>query len=387
MHATTSTIPTIDAAIIGGGIAGAWALNLLTARGYNAILLEAAHLGCDQTLASQGMVHGGLKYALSGSVTGASEAIAGMPQRWRACLNNDDDVKLSGAKLLADRYFMFAADNVLGRLTSFFASRSLRGRIDKVPPAEWPEAFHGFNGVVYALNDFVLDTPDLLTRLTHGLESKVFKLTATADTVTAATDSGYVLTLEDTQLHVAHLISCAGNGSDALLQALDIPDIRVQHRPLKQVVVRPRHDTPLFAHCLTGIASAEPRLTITAHRNEHGLIWYLGGQIATQGVDRSDQDQIAMAKQELAVCVPWLDWQGAQYDVLNVDRAEPRQKTGLKPDQAFVHRVGDFIQCFPTKLTLAPDMGDRLLRAMDPPKHRHEFKTRHPRAGIGRAPW
>ena len=56
----------IDVAIIGGGIAGTWLLRLLSQKGYNAILLEQNELGCGQTLASQGMVHGGLKYALTG---------------------------------------------------------------------------------------------------------------------------------------------------------------------------------------------------------------------------------------------------------------------------------------------------------------------------------
>ena len=88
MQQDTAGQNSIDAAIIGGGIAGTWALNLLRKQGYNVILLEAEALGCGQTLASQGMVHGGLKYALSGVLTGASEAIADMPERWRACLGS-----------------------------------------------------------------------------------------------------------------------------------------------------------------------------------------------------------------------------------------------------------------------------------------------------------
>ena len=82
-----------------------------------------------------------------------------------------------------------------------------------------------------------------------------------------------------------------------------------------------------------------------------------------------------------------MDWQGAEFDVLTIDRAEPKQSSGLKPDEAYVRRVGDFIQCFPTKLTLAPDMGDRLLQAMEPPTANPQFNTQHPRATIGVPPW
>ena len=387
MHVSNPPEQSIDAAIIGGGIAGVWALDLLLAKGYNAILLEADSLGCDQTLASQGMIHGGLKYALSGNVTGASEAIADMPDRWRACLAGDDDVNLSGTRLLSAHYYMFADSSALGRLTAFFASKTLRGRIDKLKRQQWPSEFEGFSGVVYTLNDFVLDTADLLATLYRGHEHRTFRLAVDAQRISCAKTGGYNLRLDDTTVHVKQLISCAGNGSEALLKHLRVDEIEVQYRPLKQVVVKPTHQTPMYAHCLTGITSSEPRLTITSHSGDDGLIWYLGGQLATKGASRSDAEQIAAAAAELHNCVPWLDWQGAQYDVLTFDRAEPKQDSGLKPDQAYVRRVADFIQCFPTKLTLAPDMGDRLLAVMDPPVSSSPLTTEHPRAAIGKPPW
>ena len=38
----------------------------------------------------------------------------------------------------------------------------------------------------------------------------------------------------------------------------------------------------------------------------------------------------------------------------------------LKEDEAYVGRVGNFLQCYPTKLTLTPDLGDRVLRELSP---------------------
>jgi len=388
MQAQTSTDPIcIDAAIVGGGIAGAWALNLLRAKGYNAILLEAGALGQEQTLASQGMIHGGLKYALGGRMTGAAEAIAAMPTRWRACLRNDDPVALQGTRLLSAHYYMYAARTTLGRLTTFFASKALRGRIAPVPQSEWPDAFAGFDGVLYTLNDFVLDTADLLQQLTAPHADRVFRQRADAQTVTANPHGGYTLALADRVVHARQLICCAGNGSEALLHALNIEGIDVQYRPLKQVIVRPKHDVALYAHCLTGVTRSEPRLTITSHDTADGLVWYLGGQLATEGVARSDDEPIARAQHELQTCVPWLDWHDAAYELLTINRAEPRQHSGLKPDQAYVRRLGDFIQCFPTKLTLAPDMGDRLLAALDAPQSTDTLHSQHPLAVVGHAPW
>ena len=355
----------MDIAIIGGGIAGCWLLRLLTEKGYRAVLFEADKLGCDQTLASQGMIHGGLKYALSGRLTGASEAIAGMPDRWRQCLAGEDAVDLSGVPLLADTYHMFAQRTTLGRLTSFFASKALRGRVNRLEPRAWPESFSGFNGIVYDLNDFVLDVPALLQRLVSGLEHLTFNHRVDGRDI-SATGNRYQISLADNTFHADTLISCAGNGSNELTSALDLDSLKGQHRPLKQVIVKPKHGVRLNAHGVTGIASNEPRLTITSHGEGADLVWYVGGLLATTGVSRTDNQQIEFARSELEYCVPWLDWQGAEFATLDVDRAEPYQTSGLKPDEAYVGRVGNFLQCYPTKLTLTPDLGDRVLRELSP---------------------
>ena len=76
-----------------------------------------------------------------------------------------------------------------------------------------------------------------------------------------------------------------------LLQGLGLDAPRMQRRPLHQVIVRHRHPVPLYAHCLTGIRRSEPRLTITSHPDGAHWLWYLGGQIATDGVTRSAAEQ------------------------------------------------------------------------------------------------
>ena len=359
----------VDIAIIGGGIAGCWLLRLLTEKGYRAVLFEADELGCDQTLASQGMIHGGLKYALNGILTGASEAIAGMPDRWRRCLNGDDDVDLSGVPILAETYHMFAQRSTLGRLTTFFASKALRGRVNELDKAAWPDAFTGFNGIVYDLNDFVLDIPALLKHLVSGLEHLTYNARIDGRDISAQGNQ-YQIALEDITFQADTIISCAGNGSNAITGALELNELKAQHRPLKQVIVKPKHGVQLNAHCVTGITSNEPRLTITSHGVGNDLVWYVGGLLATTGVSRTDDEQIDFALRELKTCVPWLDWQGAEATTLDVDRAEPFQVGGLKPDEAYVARVGNFIQCFPTKLTLTPDLGDRVIAELAPASNR-----------------
>ncbi len=367
-----SRVIRLDALIVGGGIAGLWLVNLMTRLGYGAALLEAGALGCAQTLGSQGMIHGGLKYALAGRLTGASEAIAGMPARWRACLAGRGDVDLSGLAPLSEHYYLFAQAGSLGRLTTFFASRALRGRIRRLAANQYPAGLRSLDGVVYELDDFVLDAPDLLNRLLEPVADRVFRHRLQACELTA-TDSGWcwIPPGSDKEVHTSRVILCAGAGNGTLITGLGLDGPAMQLRPLKQVVVRHPDLDPLFAHCLTGISRPEPRLTITSHRdpeNANAWLWYLGGALATDGAKRSDEEQIDHARRELARCVPWVDWHGADLHCLTWDRAEPAQAGGRRPDEAFVSDVRGVLVCWPTKLTLAPDLGDRVLAHLDPPR-------------------
>ena len=55
----------------------------------------------------------------------------------------------------------------------------------------------------------------------------------------------------------------------------------------------------MFAHCLTNLSSTEPRMTITTHQKKDRKIWYIGGQLATEGAHFSDDVLIQKAKAEL----------------------------------------------------------------------------------------
>jgi glycerol-3-phosphate dehydrogenase len=59
----------LDLLIVGGGAAGLWILDTLFWRGARAVLLENDCLGSGQTISAQGIIHGGLKYTLQGSLT------------------------------------------------------------------------------------------------------------------------------------------------------------------------------------------------------------------------------------------------------------------------------------------------------------------------------
>ena len=129
-----------DILIVGGGIAGLWLNARLRRLGYATLLVENASLGGGQSLKSQGIIHGGAKYALHGALTGASEAIADMPRRWREAIEGSGELDLLGVRLLSEAHYLWSPGSLAGNLTSFFASKAVRGRVDQVKGEQLPPA-------------------------------------------------------------------------------------------------------------------------------------------------------------------------------------------------------------------------------------------------------
>jgi hypothetical protein len=236
------------------------------------------------------------------------------------------------------------------------------------------------------LNDFVLDTPALLAALRAPLAGHVYRHAVRPEDLTPGPDAT-TLALPGLRLVARRLGLAAGAGSGTLLPALGDNAPRMQRRPLHQVVVRHHYPHPLYAHCLTGIRRPEPRLTITSHRDQDGWLWYLGGQIAGDGVSMSAEELVAHARRELTACLPWIDWSDATMSTLRVDRAEPEQGEARRPDQAFCSAVGTAIVAWPTKLSLVPDLGDRLLDLLPPPTVSRAPPLPLPAATVGHPPW
>ena len=96
----------LDVAIFGGGVAGLWTLHRLRKLGYSAV-----------SIASQGILHGGTKYALTGKQTASSEAVAAMPAIWKSCLAGEGPIDLSNVKVLADNQLLWTSKNLGSKLT------------------------------------------------------------------------------------------------------------------------------------------------------------------------------------------------------------------------------------------------------------------------------
>src|SRR5688572_15603078 len=98
---SSSPIP-LDVLVFGGGVAGLWLLDELRRKGYSALLVEHRALGTGQTVGSQGIIHGGLKYMFDGNINPAAKAISEMPVIWREALEGKREPDLSGVPVRSD---------------------------------------------------------------------------------------------------------------------------------------------------------------------------------------------------------------------------------------------------------------------------------------------
>lgn len=357
-----------DVAIFGGGIAGLWLLNRLRKAGYSAMLFESGSLGGGQTSKAQGIIHGGMKYALQGVLTNEAQVMADMPGIWRACLEGRGEIDLSAVPVLSTKQYLWSPNKFTSKITGFLASQALTSKVEPLLKAQYPEVFQhpAFKGQVYALDEMVLDVPILMRELVKANQDLIFRIEPLCDEGCKFDEQGRMLSAtvymagKAVEINAQQFVFTAGAGNEVIVKKLKHPEVAMQRRPLHMVLVSMPFDYPLYAHCL-GLG-ARPRLTVTTHHMLDGrTVWYLGGQLAEDGVHRDSAAQIQAAREELHTLFPWLDFTHAEFATLMIDRAEPLQKGGLKPESSYTKSIHNFMIAWPTKLALAPKLASDIL--------------------------
>lgn len=396
----------LDAVVLGGGVAGLWTLHALRHHGYDAMLLASPSLGAGQTIASQGIIHGGVKYALTGSASRASRLIAPMPGRWASCLRGEahDGPDLRSARILAEGQCLWTTRGVGSRLSALAASKAIRTDVRRLPDSERPRALApdaGAAGIdVYDVAEPVLDPRSLVQALADASPGAVRTIHEVGDVALSAEPGGVAVRIAGVSRPIRARIAalCAGAGNEALLASVSAGAAttpRMQRRPLHMVMLRaaPTDLPPLYAHCV-GVGP-RPRVTVTTQADAHGrTVWYVGGEIAESGVTRDRESQIAAARAELADVLPWLARAGAfdraDWATLRIDRAEALTPGGVRPDEPMVLAAGPVIAVWPTKLAFAPAAASeviRLVRAVLPRPAGAPRAHHAPPPDIARLPW
>ncbi|WP_330110755.1 FAD-dependent oxidoreductase [Methylophaga thalassica] len=367
----TQTTLNTDVVIIGAGIAGLWLHHRLNDMGIHAILLEHGHIGQGQTLSSQGIIHGGSKYALNGVLSKAAQVISTMPARWKSALNGEGDIDLRNVKKLADHQLLWSKDKLSSKMVSFFASKALSSRMQRVEKREAPALFQdtGFKGTLYQLDEPVLDIPSLLTKITEKWHSRMLLVPKDRQYHWQRTGQKVeTVQIGDMTIHAKQFVLTAGEGNEALLQSLGIRQPTMQRRPLQMVLCKSHDYTQplptIYAHSLG--SGSKPIATISSHQTQQGeTVWYIGGNIAEEGVGKSRENLIAEAQQLLNNILPWFKLPYLDWATHAVNRAEPKQSSLTRPDNAFIDSQQNIHICWPTKLALAPDLADQVLKAIN----------------------
>jgi glycine/D-amino acid oxidase-like deaminating enzyme len=363
---------TTDVVIIGAGIAGLWLHHRLNDLGFHALLLENGEIGRGQTLSSQGIIHGGSKYALNGILSKAAQVISSMPNRWKTCLQGQGEIDLSGVKKLTEHQLLWSRDRLSSKMVSFFASKALRSRMQPVKKENRPAIFadKAFRGALYQLDEPVLDVVSLLGELVKPWQKRMLAVSREAEYQWQPSTSpvSSLLIGEQYEIKAQHFVLTAGEGNEKLLQGLSQPQPEMQRRPLQMVLCKSKQlDKPLpviYAHSLG--SGSKPIATISSHKDKQGnVVWYIGGNIAEEGVNKSHDQLVAEARALLADILPWVALPELEWATHAVNRAEPKQSSLTRPDSAFISSHDNLHVCWPTKLALAPDLADQMLAALE----------------------
>ncbi len=359
----------LDVLIFGGGAAGLWTLDRLTRAGYAVALLESRALGQGQTIQSQGIIHGGGKYALHGLSDLASIAtIKEMPDRWRAHMRGEQAPDLSATRLLSEQCVLWLPrESFLARVASFgFVPLLGKTGILATPPVampkeEWPPALRDSAIDVYAMAEPVIDTRSFLEALAAPNRERIraYDPGAEASAVSIRSDGLVRLSSPQVEIQARAVVLAAGTGNGPLFARMGIDPWVMQERPLRMFLLR-GDLPPLFGHCVLG---GKPHVTITSSTDGTGRsVWNVGGEVAEQASQMTDDAEIREAgAKDLRRCLPGLDLSRLEMAHYPAIRAESRTKDHRRPSGVHANRLADRVWvAWPTKLALAPVLADEL---------------------------
>lgn len=366
-----------DIAIIGGGIAGLMLQQRLNNLGYSTLLLEQKELGSGQTCKAQGILHGGIKYALLGQITEASAAISEQPKIWKNYFNKaanfdstnkQNHIDLSHTKILSDHHDLWNNGDLQNKLKQIIMQKALssHGKTLEQSDLGYPSIFKHkkFKGNIYRIDETVVDMFSLLEELAKPLQNKIIKidqhsLNIHLDANNAITSISFEQSSKPYNIEAVQYIFTCGENNQAILDL--IPDLpKMQSRPLHMVLAKFPEPNILFGHYIG--KSMLPQLTVTTHYTQDGeYVWYIGGAIAETGIYLDRQQQIVQAKVEISNIFPWLDTEHWQWSSFLINRAEPIQHNNKRPDHACFSSCNNAIVAWPIKMTLAPMLADKII--------------------------
>ncbi|MGH1404469.1 MAG: FAD-dependent oxidoreductase [Alphaproteobacteria bacterium] len=383
---TTENNYNIDIAIFGAGIAGLWTFHRLRKLGYNAVLFEKNSIGHGQTIASQGIIHSGLKFSLVGKVNKLAQNISKMPDIWRNALQGEGDVDLSTATANATSQHLLIPPGFMGGLTALVAQKALGKHVRTIPEKQWPDNLKqsGFRGNTIFMGEPVLDIPSVLRALAEPYRKNIYK-------ITEQQAQNPLHFLEENRITARKIIfTGAADNKTIAEQNQHNKGLETQKRPLMQGMIK-NAPFPLWAH-LVG-KTDKPVASITSHYTENKeLIWYLGGGVAERAKESNPADVHHAMISALNTYMPNIQTDNLEWSTLPIDRVEGKSKTdSWMPDIPTIHDAGDVLYCWPTKLTFSPMLSDMIISKLQDsnisPSQTQSDIASLPKAEYAKTPW
>ncbi|MEM7680318.1 MAG: FAD-dependent oxidoreductase [Planctomycetota bacterium] len=367
---TTRTPPTpLDVLILGGGSAGLWTLDTLRRAGFDCLLAERSALGTGQTIGSQGIIHGGLKYTLKGALTPSAKAIRDMPERWRASAEGSAEPDLSAGDVVrAPHCHLWRTASLKSRVGMVGARAGLRVAPVRIDRADWPDALSQLQGEVFRLDEQVWSPARFLAALARPHADRILRVVEEdgVRVVAPPTDSEHAPQVEvrcpqgrQAVLAPRWIVVTAGVGAELLRTEIGLPKPRMQRRPVHMILVRGRSLPVLNGHCVDGRVT---RVTITSDTDAQGrTVWQVGGQVSEDGVNLAPEALLRLALTEVRASLGGFDADDAEWSTYRLDKAEVSTHGGLRPDDAYLAKDARVLTAWPTKLALVPRLADLVL--------------------------
>lgn len=328
--------------VVGGGIAGFFALDRLRTAGHQAHLIGCPRPGMDQTQWSQGILHTGWKYH-----RGDPRPFPDLAKTWRDMFEGNAEPKLPHEAIRTSNLRVWGdvdADPSLG------------------PQVVDPPDCLGHHQV-HDLEENIIDPGVVLNHLRekhrpfchHGL----VKVTRMAGGFEILTGTEHILT--------KHLILAAGAGNEALGMMLGRPPGFMQRRPLRMYLIRGALPD-LYGHAMQQKEVALTIHTIPGKHNER--TWIIGGALAEDAPELHADEAEHRLRNALMLFLPGGLPTGCWWSSYRIDRAEKATTDGQRPDDVCVELVDGVHYVWPTKLVLAPRAADILLGMLPKPAHR-----------------
>ncbi len=386
----------LDAVIFGGGVAGLWLLDRLSRQGCHALLLEAGELGSGQTVACQGIIHGGLKYTLQGLLTPAAKSIRGMPTVWRDALLGRGTPNLTRTRIRSECCYLWQTDSLSSRAGMIGAQIGLQIKPETIPLDDRPEALRQVPGTVALLSEQVICPQSFLADLGGQYHDRLLKIDVTKGLRFRLQSPGEIAAVELTDpqsgqalvLTPRQVVFAAGAGNAALRKLAKLDDAVMQRRPLHMVLVRGELPA-LNGHCVDG---AKTRVTITCDTDARGrMVWQIGGQLAEDGVGMAPRVLTLHAMQELESVLPGIRFDQTEWSTYKTDRAEGATSQGSRPETVQVLCAGNVTTGWPTKLALAPVLANEIAGRITAMASTAPFPSAAwsawPRPSVAKLPW